>query len=351
MEGRSTVYNMIQKNCDINNYEINKKNRALLEEFTEYLHSVDRSIGTIYQYQRDIEVFFIYNYEHNDNKDFTKITKRDLIKFQNYALGEWGWSPSRLQRVKSSLSSMSNYIEMISDEDEELEGFRNIIHKIPNPPKKMVREKSVFETENIDELLSELIDNHKYMQACMLSLAMNSGRRKAELCRFKTNYFNDENIVFDALYRTPEKVKTKGRGKDGKQLNLYVLKPKFEPFLKLWLKEREKLGISEYVWLFPSRNKDGTWEDTPISVSVLDGWKAGFSEYLQKPFYWHSMRHLFTTNCQKANIPPSITQEIMGWASLDMVGLYDDTNAEDELGKYFSKDGIVAQKEKRLYDI
>ena len=105
----------------------------------------------------------------------------------------------------------------------------------------------------------------------MLSLAINSGRRKAELPRFKVDYFKDENVRFGSLYKTPEKVKTKGRGK-GKYLELYVMKNDFDPYLNLWLDERKRLGI-ESEWLFPSKVNPSE----PIKPEVLDGWVKSFS--------------------------------------------------------------------------
>ena len=58
-----------------------------------------------------------------------------------------------------------------------------------------------------------------FQEACALSLAMESGARKAE---FKVDFFKPEYIVHGSLYRTPEKIKTKGRG--GKMLNKYFSK-------------------------------------------------------------------------------------------------------------------------------
>lgn len=39
-----------------------------------------------------------------------------------------GWSPNRVRRVKSCLSSLSNYIETILDDEEGLENYRPLRH-------------------------------------------------------------------------------------------------------------------------------------------------------------------------------------------------------------------------------
>lgn len=299
------------------------------------MQSIDRSPNTIHQYKNDLAIFWCWNVLYNNNKQFIDVTKREFVKFQNHCLNEWKWSPNRVRRVKSVISSLSNFIENILDEEKEFQGYRSVIKKIESPVKEEVREKSIFEPEELQFLLDTLVNNKKYNQACMLALAMYSGRRKAELPRFKVSYFNEENVFLGSLYKTPEKVKTKGRGSRGKMLNLYVLKKEFDPYLKLWLDERKTQGI-ESEWLFPMSDDFSH----PIKPETLDSWAITFTRILGKEFYWHSMRHFFTTQCLKKNLPSSVVQEIVGWESADMVNLYNDTTTEETLSKYFDENGI-----------
>lgn len=321
-------------------------NKQLGDDFIEYLQSIDRSPNTIEQYKSDLKIFWVWNLEYNGNKPFIKITKREFAKFQNHCLNNWGWSSNRIRRVKSVISSMSNFIENILDEEEEFEGYRAVIRKIESPVKEVVREKTVFEPEELQRLLSHLVEQEKYMQACVLALAMYSGRRKAELPRFKVSYFDDENVFLGSLYKTPEKVKTKGRGSRGKMLELYVLKKEFDPYLKLWLDYRKENGINS-EWLFPSANNP----DEPIKPESLDNWVDTYSRFLGKPFYWHSLRHMYCTTLLKKNLPSSVVQEIIGWDSADMVNLYNDATIEDTLSQYFDENGIKDVKQSSLSDM
>ena len=342
--GRKTVYNNITSPELI--AQILPDNKQLGDDFLEYLQSIDRSPSTIEQYKSDLMIFWVWNLQNNNNKPFIKITKREFARFQNHCLNEWGWSSNRIRRVKSVISSMSNFIENILDEEEEFEGYRAIIRKIESPVKEEVREKTVFEPEELQRLLDYLVEKKKYMQACILALAMYSGRRKAELPRFKVSYFDEENVFLGSLYKTPEKVKTKGRGSRGKMLDLYVLKREFDPYLNLWLKYRDENNITS-EWLFPSASNP----DDPIKPENLDSWVDTYSKFLGKPFYWHSLRHYFTTQCFKANLPSSVIQEIVGWASADMVNLYNDTSTEETLAQYFDENGFKEIKQKSLSDM
>ena len=61
----------------------------------------------------------------------------------------------------------------------------------------------------------------------------------------------------------------------------------------------------------------------------IRGWIDGFGEYLGVSVYAHSLRHYLTTLLSKKNIPPMLIKEIMGWSSLELVSVYDDTTAKD----------------------
>ena len=345
---RATIYNNITTPELLK--QVNEENKYLMSEFLDYLKSIDRAKTTIYQYEQDLNIFWVWNLQNNGNKDFIKITKREFSKFQNHALNEWKWSPKRTRRVKSVISSLSNFIENILDEEEEFSGYRSVIKKIENPVNEAVREKTIFESDEMQKLLDYLVENKQYMKACVLALAVYSGRRKAEIPRFKVSYFNEENVMFGSLYKTPEKVVTKGRGSKGKLLYLYVLKNPFDPYLNLWLEERTRLGIAS-EWLFPLKIGNEWDNEKQLNTSTMDSWTDSFTRILGKDFYWHSLRHMFTTQLSQNNIPSSVIQEIIGWDSADMVNLYNDTTADEMIGKYFNEDGIVQVEQSNLSDL
>ena len=325
---RTTIRNKITNEESLS--LILPENKSLLEDFLVYLQSVDRSPNTIYHYKSDLEIFFVFNLEQNGNKRFTEITKRDFVRFQNHAINVWKWSPKRIRTVKSALSSLSNYIENILDD--EYPGFRSLINKIESPANVPVREKSVFTEEELQKLLDHLVEEKQFRKAALLALAMYSGRRKSELTRFKVSYFREENVLFNSLWKTDEKVRTKGRGSNGKQIHLYVLKDKFEPYLKLWLEDRERRGIDS-EWLFVSLRHP----DQQITEEALNNMAYEFTEFLGKDFYWHAMRHFFTTMLARQNVPVSVIQDMISWESADMVALYTDIDADENIGTYFNK--------------
>jgi len=323
--------------------QVNEENKRLLDDFLTYLRSTQRSETTIAGYRNDAEIAFTWCLLHNKNKFFVDWSKRDIVAFQNWMLNENKNSPARVRRIKSVLSSMSNYIESVLDD--EYEDFRPIVRKIENPINQAVQEKTVLSDEQCDYLLQRLVEKGWYEKACCVALAFSSGRRRSELVRFKVSYFDDENIMFGSLYKTPEKVKTKGRG-NGKMLYCYTLAKDFKPYFDLWMQERKEKGVDS-EWLFPDPDNPSQHR----APNTLNGWADSFTRILEVPFYFHAARHRFTTHLSRAGLPDSVIKDVIGWNSLEMVNLYKDIDGEEEFGKYFSDDGIIPAETKGLKEL
>lgn len=126
-------------------------------------------------------------------------------------------------------------------------------------------------------------------------------------------------------------------------INCYTLAKKFKPYLDYWMNERKENGI-ESEWLFPDKNN--TAEHIPISTA--NSWSNTYTRLSGKPSYIHSLRHYFTTSLAKAGIPDGVIQSIVAWESGDMVRIYKDIDADEEIGMYF-KDGDIAAPEKKSF--
>lgn len=324
--------------------QVNQQNTQLLSDFLGYLRSVQRSETTIAGYENDIQIAWIWCLKYNENKFFVDWTKRNIVAYQNWLLNENNNSPARIRRLKAALSSMSNYIENVLDD--EFPNFRNIISKVENPVNQPVREKTVLTEEQIDDLLKVLTERKKYDKACMVALAICSGRRKSELPRFKVSDFNDEHLVCGgALYKSSP-IKTKGRGANGKQLACFTLAKKFKPYFDTWMAHREQNGIKS-EWLFPNKNNP----QEHISIGTLNSWAATFSKILGVDFYWHCMRHAAVTNLVRAGIPDTVVQQFIGWDDISMVPVYVDIDADEQLSMYFTNGDIDMGNKKSISDL
>ena len=335
------------KHNDITNPEllkqVNPENMQLMDDFLDYLRSIQRSEGTVDGYRSDLSIAFVWNLKYNNNAFYCDWTKRNIIKYQNWLLNENGNSPARIRRLKAALSSLGGFVENILDD--EYPDFRNIINKVESPINQPVREKTVWKDEELQDLLNKLVELKAYDKACYLALAMYSGRRKSELCRFKVSDFDDSRLVCGgALYKSAP-IKTKGRS-GGKYVPCYVLAKRFKPYFDLWMNARREYGI-ESEWLFPVK----TAPDKHIPISTANSWANTYSRLSGRHAYPHSLRHFFTSELSRAGIPDRVIQDIQHWTSGDMVRIYIDSDTDEELEKYFCEDGIKKVETKGLSDL
>ena len=336
--GRSTVYNDITSDEKLK--QVNEDNIELENDFIEYLTATDKSKNTIKQYTNNLHVIWCWSLDFNKNKAFVDFTKREITKFQNHALNVWGWSPSRLRTVKATARSLENYIENMLDD--EFPNYRAIWNKIENPVNEPVREKSVFTIADLQPLLDYLVEKKQFKRACILALAMYSGRRKAELCRFKVSDFDDDKLVCDgALYKSSPLL-TKGN----KYLECYTLAKRFKPYLDLWMQQRSQLGIDS-EWLFPDRS-DYTKSRDPRS---LNSWTEKFSRMTGKDFYMHALRHYFVSALSREGLPDNVIVQIIGWSSSEMFNVYNDNSKDDQIAMFFKDGEISVEHRKDISDL
>jgi site-specific recombinase XerD len=319
---RKTVRNKITS--DEKTEKINKANKDLMNRFLKY-KAIKVSPNTIKVYDSNLLIFFTWNLIHNENKHFVEIKKLEFSNFFYFASEELELGSSRLNNLRSTLSSFSSFIEKFYDE--EYPDFRNVIlNVVESAPKEVRREKTILTDEQIDDLL-DYLSARDSQQACWLALAICSGARFSELLRFKTDLIDEERTAFgDVFLETTRKIKTKGRGKSGKLLYKYIFKEKFLPYYRVWLEERKNIlkeNEKEHEYLFVKEN------GKPITGTIVRGWLEDFENYLGVPVYAHAFRHYLATMLSKKNVPQNAIKEIFGWSSLEMVNIYDDSSAKD----------------------
>lgn len=323
--------------------KVNPENKELLQEFLDYLRSMQRSEGTISGYKHDISIAFVWALQYNNNLPFVEWKKRHIIKYQNWLLNENKNSPARIRRLKAALSSMGNYVEAILDDD--YPNYRNIINKIESPVNNPVREKTILTEEDVNKILSTLVELKKYKQACFFALAVFGGRRKAELCRFRMDDFTPDRLICDgALYKS-KPLKTKGRG-GGKMLECYTLAKRFQPYLDLWIEERKEKNIDS-EWLFPQKNDPSNH----IGITTANSYAKTFSRIAEKEVYMHSLRHRLCSYLSESGLPDSFIQRFFGWSSCDLVQVYDDSSKDDKFAKFFKDGEISIPSQKGLNDL
>lgn len=306
--------------------QVNADTKKLVARFLKE-KSMRSSDGTVAGYESDLHIFLIWNLLENDNKHFTEIRKIEFSDFFSYAIENLKWGSSRFSRMKSVLSSFSNFIEKYFDES--YKDFRNqILKSVESLPKNAVREKTILSEEQVNYIFSKLKENNEIQIACWFALAIASGSRFAELLRFTVDNIDENNLVFgDIFIETNRAIRTKGRGRAGKLLKKYIVKDMFLPYYKVWLEERAKIlkkNNKEHDFIFIKENGD------PATEYVARYWVSKIEEYLGGiPFYPHATRHFLVTYLSRIGLHGDLIIELMGWTAADMLKIYCDLSAKD----------------------
>lgn len=335
--GRTTVYN---NNLTEAWENVSAQNKTLVSDFLRYCKASDKSQQTLNQYEHQLKVFFCWNYTENEDKFFINLKKRDFVYYFGWCR-ELGMSSNRIASLKSVLSSLASEIELLYED--EYPTFKNQLRGLEPVHITTVREKTVLSSEEIENILDQLVEDKDYQVACYLALACACGARKAELLQMKVSFFKGEKAktVFEGyMYLTPQ-IRSKGRGKQGKLLQKYVIKPMFDKYLNLWLEERERLQIDNDN-LFLGKEY-GKW--IPATVSTANSFMKRVSKLTGKSVYSHSLRHYFCGLLKKMDLPDDVITSIFGWESASMIKIYDDTPAEERLAKWF--EGFVKEEDNK----
>lgn len=309
------------------------KNKILLNDFLDYCEASNKSPQTKYQYEQQLRIFFVFVCEQCENKYFIDLKKRDLIKFANWLVNNIQASPNRVSSLKSAISSLSKYVEKVLDD--EYPTFRNLTSVIEIGGKQPVREKNVFDENDIQECLEKLTEDKKYQMACCLSLMFNSGARISEVVQFKVNDFENIALHSEEFGDIAEShvMRTKGKGKLGKQISRFVFMKDFKQYLDKYMDWRKENGIkNEYLFV---TYRDGDWE--PAKQSQIRSWFSKIEKVMGRNINPHAMRHAALTFLKRQGVPDSVLQKFFKWENISMVEVYSDITDTEELSNYFSR--------------
>ncbi len=301
---------------------VRESNRELVEDFLMYCESIDRTETTITGYKSDLRIWMVWFKDNLDNKDFIKIEKRDVVKFQNWCIKQ-GMSPARIRGLRSAASSLSNYIRSILD----VKDFQNIINDIPAPTLSPVRDKTILSEDQIEKLLDDLVEQKRYQQACFVAILAASGMRKSEVVQCDVSWFvGDNKKIYEGMFVSPE-IRTKGKGKLGKRLSKYIIQDIAEKYIDMWMEEREILGIENEA-LFV-RKRDGEWGR--IQGSTVDSWMDLFSRLTGEICYAHAFRHYAGTWLKRNGVSIDVIRDFFGHNDSATTEIYIDIDASENL--------------------
>lgn len=313
--------------------QINPKNKKLIRQFLKHKNA-KCSDKTILNYESDLNIYFCYNVIENDNKFFIDTKKLELADFFDYALLELKWGGNRYARMRSLMSSFSDFIVDYLDED--YPNFKNLVNKaVAKVPKEPVRKKTILLPEQVYELRDSLIKQNKLQQATYLMLLASSGARISESLRITIDMIDETHTAFGDLFlETTEEIKTKGHGKKGTMMTRFIIKDVFLPIYKQWLSIRDQImkeNNKEHNSMFIKSNGD------PVKETTVRSWIAQWEKVLGVDLYAHAFRHFIVSDLTRKGASSDFIVAVLKWKSTDMYRIYNDIEDKDKNWKEIDK--------------
>lgn len=286
-----------------------------LEDFLLNLQTNNYSEETIYNYERDLDVFQIFLNELGIR--FKDIDKKTLLNYKAYltsrdrktSKGQKGEKKLSSYSVNRMLSSLRSYLSFLVDMDYKTPVTPDMIKLIKNPKK----HPRVSEFEEIVKLIESPTKFEKNKRVAlrnraMLELLFSTGMRISELINLKSQNIDKKGRVFI-------------RGK-GKKERFVYLTPRAQRHLKNYLEVR---GESKSPYLFiPYRGRNANEKNKHLSTNYLQEKVKKYRELLKLnvPISCHSIRHAFATYLAESGANPAAIQILLGHESLETTTRY-----------------------------
>ena len=271
---KKNVYNRFYDESKWNN--VPNFNKDLINDFLLELKAQGKSKGTISQYFNDLRIICIYIHDELRNKEFRQLKKKD---FRNMVLffKDKGMSNARVNRLKSSVSSMLEFASNEEDYEDDIE--INYAGKVKGLQKESVRSIVFLSWEEVEIIYKELLNQERYQEATLLALGIDSAGRKNELHQvLKESITVDGNFTNEVIGKRAKKFKLMYNDMTKEAFSLYMQQRGEDDIESLWITsrgERRKLDV------------DGLYDMVVSWRKILEE-KTG--EY--KEFNVHSLRHI-----------------------------------------------------------
>ncbi len=301
----------------------------LKEDYLLNLKSNNYSDETVYNYERDIEVF--ENFLRDTGVAFDKIDKKTILNYKAYLISRDRQTPKAgkgliklnafsINRMLSALRSylkfiiQMDYISPISPTNIEL------VKTIKKHPRVSEFEEVVKIIESPDKFEKDEFVARR--NRAMLEILFSTGMRISELLNLKKEQIDNTGRIFI-------------RGK-GKKERFVYLTERAQKHIKDYLGIRD----SDSAYLFiPLRGMNAHNKDKKISANYLQERVKRYRELLEIniPLSCHSIRHAFATYLAENGANPAAIQILLGHESLDTTTRYvhaSDRYAEDTHKKF-----------------
>ena len=275
MGNRGNTYNRVYS--DDLWAEVNPVNKAIMDDFLTEYRQRKKSANTVQAYYNDLRMVLTLILQRYNNKSILELTKKDFRNLSLVFTEEFGLSPARTNRLKSSINSMLTFCEEDDDYDYEI-NYAKKVKGIPNERVKDDEDDFFFTFDEFIKVRDALVEQGKLQLAVLWSIGFDSAGRRNELFQIKKAGLADGNKTNVVV------------GKRGKKFNLVYLDDTRE-LIKKYLEQRGDDDI-ESLWY-----KEVNGVKAPIQYESIYDRVLSISKILSEVrgeecnIFPHTMRH------------------------------------------------------------
>lgn len=256
---------------------VNPINKEIMEDFLAEYKQRRKSAQTLSAYKSDLQFLLCIIAKRFDNKSVLEMSKRDFRGLSILLTDEYGMSPARTNRLKSSINSMLTFCEEDDEYDYEI-NYAKKVKGIPNERVKDDEDDFFFTYDEFIKVRDILVSQDKLQLAVLWSIGFDSAGRRNELLQIEKHGLingNKTNVVI---------------GKRGKKFNLVYLDDTKE-LIRKYLEKRGDDNIDS-LWY-----KEINGVRTPIQSETIYDRILSISKILSDVrgeecnIFPHTMRH------------------------------------------------------------
>lgn len=300
---------------------VHEDDQELVDDFLEQQSHL--SDQTLKQYRSSLMIFLKWNHDKNRNKELTELKPRDGLRFQNYLLNK-GLGTSAIKLRRSTVSSFYGYLEVFwSDEYPDV---RNIYSKaVPSVGSVKKKEKEPLTLTEIAKITEALEEREEWQKLAYFWFSIGSGARREEVRQVLREVADYDKFVKDGdekNYYLTNKVRAKGKGREGKVRRHYITEEAME-YIQNWVRFRESnYDFDDNEHLFVTVNVSGE-KVNQISASTFNVWCNEFSEYIDgKKVYPHLLRTTRATLLSDEGVDIRAIQKLLGHEDASTTSIY-----------------------------
>lgn len=298
---------------------INPETQAIMQKYKIDMSMRNLSPRTQAHYEYDLQQWFIYILDHQQNRSIKDITDDDIMEFLYYCKSEG----NNAERIKLRLATISALYRFLRKKRQIQENPCEFIDR----PKRgaAITQQTYLTPEQVALMREKLIGNNNLQLRVYAMLSLSTMARVTAIASIRWDQIDlEEKVIKDVLE------------KEGKIVDLFFSDEVKHLIIQLKA-QRESKSVDDHGWLFYSgRNKD-----KPIHPGTLREWCKKIGAMIGVPtLHPHDFRHSGATLLKNA-----------GMALEDVSTLLNHESTQTTKKYYIKEDTARISNIKRAYNI